>query len=163
MAGISDYVRVALDGVGKRILNLKHVDWFGAGSDGYQQLTGIADPTDPSKIGAVATTTPGSGDAGQVTREAPDNYDSGIFGLTNAYVEIVVGTPTRVTGMWLCNLTAVKQDIYLTNSAGNVYENAYPLQPSLSIFIPMGGVKMVGIRIKCGLGGVVNAQMWGKQ
>lgn len=160
MAGTPSFVRVAVDGVGKKILNLLHAAYL-AGDDAYQQLTGIADPTDPSVVGAVKTSLPADNEAGQVTREAPDNYDSGITALTNAYVAPTVLT-VRVTGIWLCNLTASVQPVFVTNTGGNLYLNGYPLQANQSIFLPMGGVKLVGIKWKATNGASVDAQIFGR-
>jgi hypothetical protein len=49
MAGVLDFVRVATDGVGKRIANLLHTAAGPGGVDIYQQLTGVCDPTDPTR------------------------------------------------------------------------------------------------------------------
>lgn len=160
MAGTASFVRVAVDGVGKRILNLLHAGFL-AGDDAYQQLVGLADPTDPSLVAGLAVGLPGDAAVGQVTREAPDNYDSGIVTLPNSYNEIIA-TTVRVSGLWLCNLTGVVQPVSVKNHAGNVYVNAYPLQGNMSIFLNFGRVKMVGIQWLATNAASVNGQIWGR-
>lgn len=162
MAGVIDFVRVAVDQAGKRILNLKHVALL-SGEDAYQQITGICDPDDPTKLGKVATGLPGAADAGQVVRQAPHNYDSGLITLGSSIAVVTAGV-TKVEAIGLCNLTASTQPVSVTDTAGTkfILKN-FPLQPGNAITIPQYGRPMTGIKAGALNAGSVDFQVWGNQ
>lgn len=162
MAGIADFIRLAVDGGGKRVMNLLHLDFYSAGVPGYQQLTGIADPTDPTIVGAVATGRPGAAVPGIVTREARDNFDSGIIALVTGFTEVTAAL-TEVKGLYIANVTGVVQLVNITNHAGDYYRKNYQLQAGQSETIPMHGCPMLGIQASTPNPNTVNFQAWGRQ
>lgn len=160
MAGTSGFVRVAVDGVGKRIMNLLHADFFGAGNDGYQQLIGITDPTDPTKVAAVFAAMPTPSAYGVTTREAAPNFDSGLVTLTDSLASITTDT-IKGGVMVLCNITSSLRTVTLTNTAGTKYMNAYPLQANMTIFIAFGRMSLAGIKWNASALASVNGQFVG--
>lgn len=160
MAGISGFVRVAVDGAGKRIMNLLHTDFFGAGADGYQQLIGITDPTDPTKVAAVFSAMPAPSAYGVATREAAPNFDSGLVTLTDTAASITTDT-IKGGALVLCNITGGTRGVTLTNTAGTKYMNDYPLQKNMTIFILFGRMSLAGIKWNASANGSVNGQFVG--
>jgi len=95
-------------------------------------------------------------------RPAAPTYDSGRVTLPDSLTALTLYV-VRAHRVLLCNLTAAKQTVTLTDRAGAGTErlNAYPLQPNMTIVVNLGGVLMDGISWQAGAGAAVNAQLIG--
>ena len=97
------------------------------------------------------------------TRPAAPNYDSGIVTLP-ATLTALTAHVIRADLILLCNLTTAKQTVTVTDrtGAGSERLNAYPLQPNMTVLVPLGGVQMDGVSWQAGGASAVNAQLIGE-
>jgi hypothetical protein len=140
---VLDFVQVATDGPGKRIVNVKHTGAGPGGVDVYGQVTHVTDPTDPTKVVGAASALPSPSAVGMVMREAPHNVDTGNLLLTAAIQTLVSGD---VWGhhLFIVNLTDSIHWIGIEDAAGHKYLTMYPLPPRDFRSIPLGGMKFTG-------------------
>lgn len=159
MAVTESVVQVAPDGTGKKIDNTQVTTSQG---QVLRQNTVTADPETPGARQKVTNALPGPTDFGAAVREVAPGYDSGVLALPAA-IGVVTADTIRAIGILLCNRTAVARPVTVTNTAGDVYLNAYPLQPNMTVFVPLGRVTMVGVKWNTNAVDSVNGQVVGEK
>lgn len=140
---VLNFVKVAADGAGKAIANLKHSAAGPAGEDLYGQVAHIADPTDPSKVAGVAVARPGPAAGGMVVRDAPHNVDTGSMLLTAA-IQTLVAADVYGHLLLITNITDQARWITIQDGSGHECLSQYPLPPREFRSIPLGGAKFTG-------------------
>lgn len=141
------YVRVALDGLGKRIDN---VILSILGEDVYRQVTVTGDPTDTEGLGAVLDEAPTADAYGPVTRNLDiPNFDSDRVLLADTLTSITT-EDVYVKAFVFFNVSETPQEITVTNDAEDTYVFSYPIPPRAPFCLPMFGIKMTGVKVMCG-------------
>lgn len=158
MAITPSHVRVAPDSIGKYIDNthLTNPDL----TEVERQVTATGDPENWSSIQRVRTSLPVASDPGAVVRQAAPGYDSGCVTLTDTLAALTADT-IRAAGVLLCNLTTTQKLVTVTDTAGAQRLKAYPLQGRMTVFVPLGGAIMVGVKWNADAAASVNAQLVG--
>lgn len=109
----------------------------------------------------IRDVTPAADTNGAVVRHPRPSFDSGLVELTDT-LAVLTALTILLTGILICNLTGAAHTVTVTNTAGDLYLNEYPLQPNMTVFIPLGGITAVGVKWNADANAVVNAQLVGE-
>jgi hypothetical protein len=137
------YIGVAPDSTGKKIHNV--VQDVGGGELRYQQVIAFGDPDDPTTQAQVRTTAPAAGSAGVVVRQAPADFDSGLFLMEGGGgFTVIIAANLNMDVILLVNPSPTFLTFTIIDGNGGVYLQDAPVPPNSMQAFPMHGLKATG-------------------